>query len=73
MSIITKYATGIVSRAEIGDLLDNFETNILGTLSEQLNTLKIQNKKKAENVALSIFCPKYRKKHALREDPLNSI
>jgi len=39
-----KSATGSLSRAEIGNMLDEFKTNILGSLSEQLDTLKIQNK-----------------------------
>ncbi len=64
---INKSVVGTISRAELGNLLDNFKTNILGSLSEQIDTLKIQNKQKSENVALSIFCPKCGKKHALRE------
>ena len=56
---------------EIGSFLDNFKTDILGSLSEQIDTLKIKNKQKLENVALSIFCPMQRKKHALRECPLH--
>ena len=39
-----KSATGSVSRAEIGNMLDEFKTDILGSLSEQLDTLRIQNK-----------------------------
>ena len=39
-----KSATGSVSRAEIGNMLDEFKTDILGSLSEQLDTLKIHNK-----------------------------
>ena len=61
-----KSATGSVSRAEFGNMLDEFKTDILGSLSEQLDTLKIQHKQKAETDALAIFCPKCRKKHALR-------
>ena len=53
-------------------MLDEFKTDILGSLSEQLDTLKIQNKQKAETDALAIFCPKCRKKHALREFPLDA-
>jgi len=41
MSRINKYGTEIVSRDEIGNFLDNFETNILWSLSEQLDTVKI--------------------------------
>ena len=67
-----KSATGSVSRAEIGSMLDEFKTDILGNLSEQLDTLKIHNKQKAETEALAIFCSKCRKKHALRECPLET-
>ena len=42
-----KSATSLVSMAEIGNMLDEFKTDILGSLSEQLDTLKIQNKQKA--------------------------
>jgi len=39
-----KSATGSVSMAEIGNMLDEFKIDTLGSLSEQLDTLKIQNK-----------------------------
>ena len=67
-----KSSTGSISRAEIGNMLDELKTNILGSLSEQLDTFKIQNKQKIEADALAIFCPKCRKKHALRECPLDA-
>ena len=53
-------------------MLDEFKTDILGSLSEQLDTFKIQNRQKTEAGALAIFCPKCRKEHALRECPLNA-
>eukprot|EP00253_Pinus_taeda_P003396 PITA_03396 len=53
-------------------MLDEFKTDILESLSEQLDTLKIHNKQKAEAEALAIFCPKCRKKHGLRECPLDA-
>jgi len=52
---VRKYAYGIVSIEKLGNFLDNIKTIILGNLSEQLDTLRIQNKKKYENVALSEF------------------
>lgn len=57
--------------SRIRNFFDNFNVDILWSLSEQIDALKIQNKQKDENVALSIFCPKCRKKHALRECPLD--
>lgn len=73
MSRVSKSATRTVSRASIGNFLDNFKAYVLGNLSEQLDTLKIKNKQKDENVALSILCTRCRKKHALRECPLDSV
>lgn len=61
-----KSATRSLSRAEIGNMLNEFKTDILGSLSEQLDTLKIQNKQKTEADSLAIFCSKCRKKHTLR-------
>ena len=43
---INKYATGMVSKAEIGNFLDNFKTHIFGSHSEQLYTLKIKKQAK---------------------------
>ena len=47
---VNKSTTGTVSRAKIGNMLDEFKTDILGSLSEQIDTLKLQNKQKAENM-----------------------
>jgi len=60
-----------VSRVEVGSLLDTLKIDILGSLSEKIDTLKLQNKQKSENAALSIFCPMCRKNHTLRECPLD--
>ena len=59
MSRINKSAAGIVSRVELGNFLDNLKIDILGSLIEQIDTLKMQNKKNYKNAALSIFCPKF--------------
>ena len=69
---VNKSTVGSVSRAEIGNMLDEFKTNILWSLGEQIDTLKLQNKQKDEADYLAIFCPKCRKKHALREFPLDA-
>jgi len=67
-----KFATKSVSGTEIGNILDEFKTDILGSLIEQLDTLKIQNKQKTEVDVLAIFCPKCKKKHTPRECPLDA-
>jgi hypothetical protein len=70
----TKTSTsGGVTKVELGNLLDNFKTDLLGTIGSQLDTLKIKRKQEEENPVLSIFCPKCRKRHPLRECPLDNI
>jgi len=57
LSRITKSTAGTISREELGNFLDSFKTYILGSISEQIDTLKIKDKQKTENDALSIFFP----------------
>jgi hypothetical protein len=68
----TRQRSGTVTRIELGNLLDNFKTNILSTISNQLNTLKLK-KKQEEEIVLEIFCPRCRKKNGEKECPLNVI
>jgi hypothetical protein len=65
--------SGGVTRVELGNLLENFKTDLLGTIGSQLDTLKIRKKQEEENHVLSIFCSKCRKRHPLRECPLDNI
>ena len=53
-------------------MLDELKYEIVGIISEKIDTLKLQNKQTDESDALAIFCPKCRKKHALRECPLDA-
>jgi hypothetical protein len=70
----TKTSTsGGVTKVELGNLLENFKTDLLGTIGSQLDTLKIKRKQEEENPVLSIFCPKCRKRHPLRECPLDNV
>ena len=46
-----------VSRSEIGHMLDDFKSDILGSLSEQIDTLKIQNKQKLNLIPWQSFVP----------------
>ena len=70
---INKSALGGVTRVELGNLLENFKTNILSTLSSQLDTIKTKLKQDEENAILTIFCSKCRKRHSLMECPLNTM
>ena len=51
---VVKSSSRGITRLELGNLLENFKTDILGTISAQMDTLNI--KKKFEDEALAIFC-----------------
>jgi hypothetical protein len=71
--MVTKSSGGVVTRTEIGNMLDNFKTNILSSLSSQLDTF-LENKKKQEvDLVLVVFYSRCRIKHPLRECPLDNI
>lgn len=62
-----------VTRAEIGNLLENFKTDILGTLTTQLDIMQAKQKQAEVEQNLAILCPICRKKHSHKECPLDAI
>jgi hypothetical protein len=66
-------ASGSVTQAEIGNLLENFKTDILGTLTTQLDVLQVKQKQAEEEHLLAIFFPRCRRKHGSRECPLDVV
>ena len=73
---VTKSANSGISRAALGNLLEYFKTDLLSTLGTQVEvskTNKRQEQQDQQDQALSIFCPKCRKKHPLKECPLNTV
>jgi hypothetical protein len=71
-SINTKKNSGTATITELGNLLENFKTNILSKISNQLDNLKLKKKQEAD--ALAIFCHRCLKKHDNeKECPLNVI
>lgn len=65
-----------LTRFGMSNLFENLKTNILSTLSSRLDVLETkskQEKHKALEKTMAVFCPKCRKKHALRECPTDSI
>lgn len=49
--------------------MDNMKIEIMNTVSKQIDSLKFQQKLVEEQESLSIYCPKCRKNHLLRECP----
>lgn len=73
-SRFTKSVAGAgVTSAEMGNLFENFKTDILSTLPSQLDVLQAKKKQEEVEKALAMFCSKCRKKHPLRECPANTI
>lgn len=73
MSRNSKLVQGCVTRVELGSLLENFKTDTLNTISDQLDTLKIKRKQEEEKAALFVLCPNYKRKHAEKECPINVV
>ena len=58
---------------ELGNLLENFKTNILGAMGSQLYALQAKKRQDEERAVMSISFPRCRTKHPQRECPLNNI
>ena len=56
-----------VTHAEIGNLLEDFKTDILGTLTTQFDIMQAKQKQAKAEQNLAIFCPRCRKKHSHKE------
>ena len=69
-SIRTTKPIGGVTRTKLGNLLEYFKMDILGSISSQLDTLNI--KWKLEDEALTTSCPRCRKRHDAKYFPLNN-
>jgi len=67
------YINGGVPRAEIGNMFENLETDLLSTLSTQI--MMAQEKKAQDEVDtnLAVFCLKSTEKHTLKECRVNTI
>ena len=58
---------------ELGNLLENFKTDILGAMGSQLYALQDKKRQDEERAEMSIFCPRCRTKHSQKECLLNNI
>eukprot|EP00253_Pinus_taeda_P025356 PITA_25356 len=62
-----------LTRVVIGNLFENFKTDILGTLTTQLVVLQAKQKQMEAKQNLAIFCSRCRKKHSHKECPLDTV
>lgn len=60
----SKTSGGSITRSEIGNILEDFKTNILGTLATQLDVMKAKQKKAIAEQNLAIFYPCCKQKHS---------
>jgi hypothetical protein len=65
--------SGGVTRAEVGNLLEKFKTDILSTLTTQLDVLQAKQKKTEAEQMLAIFFHRCRRKHGPRDFPLDVV
>ena len=73
LSKVSKSTSGSVTGVELGNLLENFKTCLLITLSSQFDTVKTKKKKEEQESILSTFYFKCTNTHRLRDCPLDSI
>ena len=58
---------------EIGNMLEDFKSDMLQTLTLQMDTMHIKRKQEEAERALAIFCPRCTTRHPRNTCPLNSI
>ena len=68
-----KSSGGGATWSEIGNLLDNFKTVMMSSISSKLDVMRAKQKHVAEDIVLGVFFPKCRKKHLPRECPLDKV
>jgi hypothetical protein len=60
-SRVQKSASGGATRAEIGNLLEEFKTEMLSSFASQIDALQVKKKQAEAEAALAIFCSMQRK------------
>ena len=62
-----------MTRAEFGNILEDFKNDILGTLTTHLDVIQAKQKQAILEQNLVVFCPRCRKKHNQQECPLDMV
>ena len=66
-------SNGGATRAEIGNLLKNFKIEMIRSFSSEIDVLRVKQKQAVEDLKLDVFFPKCRKKHPMKECPLDKV
>ena len=61
------------TRENNGNLLENDKMDMMSSISSQLNVMREKQKQVDEYLVLGVLFPKCRKKHPLREFPLDKV
>ena len=60
-------------KGEIGNMLEDFKSEMLQTFALQMDTMNIKRKEEEVDRALTIFCPRCTRRHPRNECPLKYI
>ena len=71
--ITHKSCNGGATLEEIGNLLENFKTEMMSSISSEIDVLGSKQKQAVEDLTLGVFFPRCRKKHPLKECPLDKV
>ena len=66
-------SNGGATRVEIGNLLKKFKTEMMSSISSEIDVLRTKQKQAVEDLTLGVFFPKCRKRHPLKEFPVNKV
>ena len=68
-----KSSSGGATRVEIGNILENFKTKMMSSISSEIDVQRLKQKQAVEDLTLGIFCPKCRKNHPLKDFPFDNV
>ena len=68
-----KSSNGGATRAEIGNILKKFKIDMMSSISSEIDVLREKQKQALEYLTLCVFYPRCRKKHPVKECPLDKV
>ena len=66
-------SNGGATQAELSNLIEKFKTDMMSSISSEIDVLRAKKKQLVEDLALGVFFPRCRKKHPLKECPLDKV